>query len=72
MAAAAPGRAPAAETAAAAERLGLPTTIVEPASTAIAQTWEAARPGEVVVVTGSFYTVGETPRALRGAWSDEE
>ena len=60
---------PAAETAAAAERAGLAVQVVEPAAAAIAETWEAARPGEVVVVTGSFYVVGETPRALRGAWS---
>lgn len=63
---------PAAEVAAVAERLGLPAQIVEPAEAAIAGTWEAARPGEVVLVTGSFYVVGETPRALRGAWSQED
>jgi hypothetical protein len=60
---------PAAETAAAAERAGLAVQIVEPAAAAIAGTWEAAQPGVGGVVTGSFYVVGETPRALRGAWS---
>ncbi len=63
---------PAAETAAAAEALGLTVQVIEPAAVAIARTWEAARGDEVVVVTGSFYTVGETPQALRGAWAQAE
>jgi dihydrofolate synthase/folylpolyglutamate synthase len=56
---------PAGEVAASARTLGLEVTVVEPASRAIAETYETARPGEVVVVTGSFYTVGETPEPLR-------
>lgn len=57
---------PADETAAAAKALGISTTIHEPASAAIQATWENAQAGEVVVVTGSFYIVGETPEDLRG------
>jgi dihydrofolate synthase / folylpolyglutamate synthase len=56
---------PAAETALAARALGLETSVVLPASGAIAQAWESARPGDIVLVTGSFYTVGETPIFLR-------
>jgi dihydrofolate synthase/folylpolyglutamate synthase len=62
---------PANEVAQTAEALGLPTLVIEPASTAIEQALHAARPDEVVVVTGSFYTVGETPPHLRGIWSTE-
>lgn len=58
---------PAEETAAAARSLGLTPTVIEPTSAAIVRAWEAARPGEAVVVTGSFYVVGETPPELRGA-----
>lgn len=57
---------PATEVADAAGRLGVPAQIIEPASLAIADAWREALPGEVVVVTGSFYTVGETPEELRG------
>lgn len=59
--------APAEEIADAARALGLETEIIEPASEAIRRTWERATSGEVVVVTGSFYTVGETPEALLGS-----
>ncbi|MBC8102236.1 MAG: bifunctional folylpolyglutamate synthase/dihydrofolate synthase [Cytophagales bacterium] len=51
----------------AARGIGLKVRVIEPASAAIARTFSAALPGEVVVVTGSFYTVGETPPELRGA-----
>ncbi len=56
---------PAAETADAARALGMPVEVVEPAADAIGRTYAAASTGEVVVVTGSFYTVGETPVGLR-------
>lgn len=56
---------PAGEIAVTAARLGLPVTVVEPARDAIQAAWDTARPDEVVVVTGSFYTVGETPVELR-------
>jgi dihydrofolate synthase/folylpolyglutamate synthase len=49
----------------AAERLNLPVSIVEPATSAILETWRQAKSGEVVVVTGSLYLVGETPEELR-------
>ena len=39
-------------------------SLVEPAGEAIAQAWDDAPRGGVVVVTGSFYTVGETPQEL--------
>lgn len=39
-------------------------SVVEPVADAVRQAWEAAPPGGVVVVTGSFYTVGETPADL--------
>ena len=58
---------PANEVAAAALTIGLSPQIVEPTSSAIVRAWEEAKPGEVVVVTGSFYVVGETPPELRGA-----
>lgn len=38
---------------------------VEPASHAIAEAFTSAASEEVVVVTGSFYVVGETPEGLR-------
>jgi dihydrofolate synthase/folylpolyglutamate synthase len=62
---------PADEVAQSAQALGLSTTIIEEASVAIEQTLHAAGPDEVIVVTGSFYTVGETPPHLRGIWSTE-
>jgi dihydrofolate synthase/folylpolyglutamate synthase len=55
------------EVAEAARRVGLEPQIVEPTSAAIVRAWEVAEPGDVVVVTGSFYVVGETPPELRGA-----
>lgn len=57
---------PAGEVARAAERAGLPVEVVEPASAAIEATYATAEADEIVVVTGSFYTVGETPPSLRG------
>lgn len=57
---------PAGETARAATALRLPVTITEPASEAIEQAFARASPEEVIVVTGSFYVVGETPESLRG------
>jgi dihydrofolate synthase / folylpolyglutamate synthase len=60
---------PAPEVAEAARRLGASVEVVEPASDAITHAWRRAQPGEVVVVTGSFYTVGETPEDLRGGLS---
>ncbi len=56
---------PAAEIALAARALGLETQIVLPASEAIQCAWESVLPGDLVLVTGSFYTVGETPVSLR-------
>jgi dihydrofolate synthase/folylpolyglutamate synthase len=56
---------PAEETAAAARALNLSVIIREPAPEAIRRAWAEARPKEVVVVTGSLYTVGETPPDLR-------
>ena len=58
---------PAEEVAAAAIAIGLSPQIVEPTSSAIVRAWEEAKPGDVVVVTGSFYVVGETPPEMRGA-----
>ena len=55
---------PAEETAAVARSLGLRTTTVEPAAVAIERAWNLAQPGEAVVVTGSFYVVGEVPAFL--------
>jgi len=49
----------------AAQQLRIPVTVVEPATAAIRRAWAAAKPGEVVVVTGSLFTVGETPADLR-------
>jgi dihydrofolate synthase/folylpolyglutamate synthase len=60
---------PAAEVAAAAGRLGVPAEVAEPAADAVLRALETASADEVVVVTGSFYTVGEVPPFLRGAWS---
>jgi dihydrofolate synthase/folylpolyglutamate synthase len=57
---------PAEETAAAARAVRLKPLILEPASAAIARSWNDAGVGEAVVVTGSFYVVGETPPELRG------
>jgi dihydrofolate synthase / folylpolyglutamate synthase len=56
---------PAAEVAAAALASGLPCQSLPEAARAIEHAWERAGMGEVVVVTGSFYTVGETPALLR-------
>jgi dihydrofolate synthase/folylpolyglutamate synthase len=58
---------PVEEIAEAARAVGLEPQIIEPTSAAIVRTWEEAEPGDVVVVTGSFYVVGETPPELRGA-----
>lgn len=60
---------PAEEAAHSARALGLPVEVVEPAAPAIADTFARAEPDEVIVVCGSFYTVGETPPGLRGRWS---
>jgi len=60
---------PAEEVAHSARAHGLPATICEPAARAVADTFAGARPNEVVVVCGSFYTVGETPPALRGRFA---
>ncbi len=60
---------PAEEIAAAARHLDLPAAVIEPATAAIAAAEETAKAEEVVVVTGSFYTVGETPQNLRGPWA---
>ena len=60
---------PAGEVADAARAHGLPVEVVAPAARAIADTFASACPDEVVVVTGSFYTVGETPPALRGRFA---
>ena len=45
---------------------GLPTEEIPAARDAIARAWETLRPGEIALVTGSFYVVGETPMELRG------
>ena len=45
---------------------GLPVEEVPAASDAILRAWTTLRPGEVALVTGSFYVVGETPAKLRG------
>jgi dihydrofolate synthase / folylpolyglutamate synthase len=50
--------------------LGLLPRLITPTNEAIAQAWEECKPGEVVVVTGSFYTVGETPKYLRATPKD--
>ncbi|MDX1934132.1 MAG: folylpolyglutamate synthase/dihydrofolate synthase family protein [Capsulimonadales bacterium] len=50
----------------AAERHGIPSTEIPVARDAIGDTYAAATPDAIVVVTGSFYTVGETPEELRG------
>ncbi|MES2459669.1 MAG: folylpolyglutamate synthase/dihydrofolate synthase family protein [Armatimonadota bacterium] len=57
---------PVEEIAAAARAVGLAPQIIEPTSAAIVRTWQEAAAGDVVVVTGSFYVVGETPPELRG------
>ncbi len=58
--------APPEEVAAAARSLDIPeVTLIENTADAIRHTWERATPDEVVVVTGSFYVVGETPEDLR-------
>lgn len=54
-----------AEVVAASKRLHLPVIVIELAATAIQTAWEQAQPGEIVVVTGSLYLVGETPEELR-------
>ena len=58
---------PADETYQAALDAGVPEArlrVVEPVADAVRQAWNDAPPGGVVVVTGSFYTVGETPKEL--------
>ncbi len=58
---------PADETRQAALDAGVPEArlrVVEPVAEAIQQAWNDTPDGGVVVVTGSFYTVGETPKAL--------
>jgi dihydrofolate synthase/folylpolyglutamate synthase len=55
---------PAAEVAAAARALGLPVVEAPVAAEAIQRAWNEAQAGEVVLVCGSFYVVGETPPAL--------
>jgi folylpolyglutamate synthase/dihydropteroate synthase len=54
---------PAGELAVAATRFAPP--VIVPAARAIETAWRDATAEEVVVVTGSFYTVGETPAGLR-------
>jgi dihydrofolate synthase/folylpolyglutamate synthase len=56
---------PAGDVERAALSLRLPVTVVESAADAIQQTWASATSGEIVVVTGSLFTVGETPEGLR-------
>ena len=56
---------PAADLVAVAHKQGFVPTVITPASAAIASAWKNCKPGEVIVVTGSFYTVGETPANLR-------
>ena len=63
---------PASEVARAAARFGLPVQVIEPAAHAIEATLASASGDEVVVVTGSQYTVGETPPHLRGEWAPKE
>jgi dihydrofolate synthase / folylpolyglutamate synthase len=57
---------PVAELMVAAHSLGLPCESVPGAAQAIEHAWEQAGAAEIVVVTGSFYTVGATPETLRG------
>lgn len=57
---------PAEEVVVVASAVGLPSESIADASEAITYAWEQAAPGEVVLVTGSFYTVGATPEGLRG------
>ena len=57
---------PAAETADVLRARGLATVENPAARDAIESAWSLARPGEVVLVTGSFYIVGEAPAQLRG------
>jgi dihydrofolate synthase / folylpolyglutamate synthase len=56
---------PAADLAVAAREIGFVPSVQTPAAEAILSAWESCSIGEVVVVTGSFYTVGETPLPLR-------
>ena len=63
---------PAADVAAAAADLGLPAAVCEPVATAVATARAQARADEVILVSGSFYTVGETPPELRGAWAESK
>ncbi|MGC4046397.1 MAG: cyanophycin synthetase [Armatimonas sp.] len=56
---------PAAEVATAAQAAGLECEVIPEVTQAITYAWEKATSGEVVLVTGSFYTVGATPEALR-------
>jgi dihydrofolate synthase/folylpolyglutamate synthase len=53
---------PAETLAAVARGRGHPVRVVEPAAAAIERAWEDAPDDHLVVVTGSFYTVGETPK----------
>ncbi len=56
------------ETYAAAVAAGLSDVrMIDVVSEAVEEAMQSAVPGEVVVVTGSFYTVGETPEKWRGA-----
>jgi dihydrofolate synthase / folylpolyglutamate synthase len=48
-----------------ARALGFAPTRITPTHAAISQAWEECAEGGIVVVTGSFYTVGETPKNLR-------
>lgn len=54
------------ETAQTVRDLGWPVRAITPASRAIAETVARAAPGDLIVATGSFYVVCETPEALRG------
>ncbi len=49
----------------AAEINGIPVTAVASAKEAIQRAYQIAKQGEIVVVTGSFFTIGETPESLR-------
>ena len=56
---------PAEDTAQAAIEAGLDVTMVTPAQEAIRQAYRAGGADNVIVVTGSFYVVGETPAEFR-------
>ena len=57
---------PAAEIVAAARAAGIPVQTLIPAERAIVETFANAPENALVVVTGSFYVICETPYSLRG------